>query len=93
MMKSDFPLITRITEARACDDEHLSIRLDVWTDDGQRFVRLSRIAARQLFILFDDEDHPVTVVCVFLILLLNIKIELYERKTGADLWKIPRNHV
>lgn len=58
MMKSDFPLITRITEARACDDEHLSIRLDVWTDDGQRFVRLSRIAARQLFERLETILHP-----------------------------------
>lgn len=57
-MKSDFPLITRITESRAYDDEHLSIRLDVWTDDGQRFVRLSRIAARQLFEQLETFLHP-----------------------------------
>ena len=48
MMKSDFPQVTRITEARACDNAHLSIRLGVWTDDGQGFVRAPRIAARQL---------------------------------------------
>ena len=39
MMKSDFPQVTRITEARACDNAHLSIRLGVWTDDGQGVIR------------------------------------------------------
>jgi hypothetical protein len=58
MKKSDFPLITRITEARTSDDEHLSIRMDVWTDDGQRYVRLSRIAARQLFEQLEGILHP-----------------------------------
>ena len=58
MMKGDFPVITRITEVRPCEPDGGGFWLDVRTAEGQRFVRLTRAAARQLFEALEESLHP-----------------------------------
>lgn len=56
-MKSDFPTIIRITEV-AQSERDGGIRLDVLTDEGQRYIWLSRKAAGQLMEKLEATLHP-----------------------------------